>query len=203
MDVKFYGFKNTGWLEQRRYRKIMNQWLSDHISEIENDVTREYTLSRVNRFRVRFFPTTMYSKIYGEYNWRSGDTGKLSDNIPHEKVGQFVIDLFILDTKGDMQFASNLIMMSHGLGHVLLYSYDSSRRIELKVDDASGNKKGKVLAWHTAAVHNRTEKMEKTVQRLSDPDIDNEIYYLRTWRFIKLRWKKILYRMYDFRDDLN
>ena len=59
------------------------------------------------------------------------------------------------------------------------------------------------MAWHTAAVHNRTEKMDKTVQRLNDENIDNEIYYLRTWRFIRLRWRRVLYRMYDFRDDLN
>jgi len=203
MDIKFIGFKTIGWLEQRRYRKILYQWMADHVSHIQNEVTSEYTLSRMKRFKVRFFPTTSYSKMYGDYNWRSGDTGNLSDLIPHEKVGQFEIDLFILDTKGNMQFASNLIMMSHGFGHVLLYSYDSSKRITLKVDDASGNKKGTILAWHTAAVHNRTEKMDKTVQRLRDPNIENEIYYLHTWRFIKFMWRKVLYRMYDFRDDLN
>lgn len=203
MDIQFIGFENISWLEKRRYNKIMYQWLSDHISHIENEVTREYTLNRVNKFKVRFFPTTMYKKMYGEYNWRSGDTGALSDFIPHEKVGQFEIDLFILDQKDDMRFASNLIMMSHGLGHVLLYSYDSQRRTTLTVNDASGNRKGKVMAWHTAAVHNRTEKMDKTVQRLNDDDIENEIYYLRTYRQLRGFWKKVLYRMYDFRDDLN
>jgi hypothetical protein len=145
----------------------------------------------------------MYKKMYGKYNWRTGDTGELSDLIPHEKVGQFVIDLFILDNKDDLRMASNLIMMSHGLGHVLLYSYDHTRRTKLNVNDASGNLKGKVLAWHTAAVHNRTEKMEKTVQRLTDKEIDNQIYYLHTWRRFGFRWRKVIYRMYDFRDDLN
>lgn len=203
MDIKFNKFKNVGWLEKRRLTKILYKWLEDHISEIENEVTREFTLSRVNRFRIRFFPTTEYNKMYGTYNWRSGDTGNLSDLIPHEKVGQFEIDLFILDNKDDMRFASNLIMMSHGFGHVLLYSYDSSRRVELKVDDVSGNKKGKIMAWHTAAVHNRTEKIDKTVARLENNDIDNDIYYLRTYRQLTGFWKKTLYRMYDFRDDLN
>jgi hypothetical protein len=203
MDIQFHGFKNIGWLERRRYVKIMYKWLEDHVSHIENDTTREYTLKRIMKFRVRFFPTTMYKKMYGEYNWRTGDTGELSDLIPHEKVGQFVIDLFILDNKDDLRMASNLIMMSHGLGHVLLYSYDHTRRTKLNVNDASGNLKGKVLAWHTAAVHNRTEKMEKTVQRLTDKEIDNQIYYLQTWRRFGLKWRKVMYRMYDFRDDLN
>jgi len=203
MDIKFYGFKNIGWIERRRMTKILYTWLEDHISHIENEVTREYTMNRVKQFKVRFFPTTEYAKRYGEYNWRSGDTGNLSDFIPHEKVGQFEIELFILDNKDDMRFASNLIMMSHGLGHVLLYSYDHTRRVELTVDDASGNKKGKIMNWHTAAVHNRTELPDKTVQRLQDPDIDNQIYYLRTYRYLRSAWKKTLYRMYDFRDDLN
>jgi len=203
MDISFHGFENIGWIEKRRYRKIMYQWISDHVSHIENETTKDYTLSRIKKFKVRFFPTTMYSKMYGSYNWRSGDTGNLSDLIPHEKVGQFVIDLFILDNKDDMRFASNLIMMSHGLGHVLLYSYDSSRRIQLNVDDASGNKKGSVLAWHTAAVHNRTEAIDKSVQRIGDDEIDNQIYYLHTYRYLRKAWKKTLYRMYDFRDDLN
>jgi len=202
MKVEFIGFKNIGWVEQLRYRKIMYQWLDDHLKAIWNDVTKDYTVNRVIKFKVRFFPTTLYSKMYGKYDWRSGDTGKLSDLIPHEKVGQFEIDLFILDNKDDMRFASNLIMMSHGLGHVLLYSYDSKRRIQLRVDDASGNKKGKVMAWHTAAVHNRTEKIGKTVQRLNDENIDNQIYYLKTWRKVRRFWKRTLYRMYDFRDDL-
>ena len=141
--------------------------------------------------------------MYGVYDWRTGDTGNLSDLIPHEKVGQFVIDLFILDNNDDMRFASNLIMMSHGLGHVLLYSYDHTRRTQLTVDDASGNRKGKVLAWHTAAVHNRTEAIDKSVQKLNDKEIDNQIYYLQTWRRFGLKWRKVIYRMYDFRDDLN
>ena len=203
MDISFHGFDVIGWYEKRRYVKIMYKWLEDHINAIDEEVTRDYTLNRVMKFKVRFFPTTMYKKMYGEYNWRTGDTGALSDLIPHEKVGQFVIDLFILDVKDDMRFASNIIMMSHGLGHVLLYSYDHTRRTQLTVDDASGNKKGKVLAWHTAAVHNRTEIMEKTVQKLSDKEIDNQIYYLQTWRRFGGKWRKVMYRMYDFRDDLD
>ena len=203
MDIKFTGFENIGWYERMRYTKILYKWLEDHISHIENESTREYTLARVMKFKVRFFPTTMYSKMYGEYNWRTGDTGNLSYLIPHERVGQFEIDLFILDNKDDMRMASNLIMMSHGLGHVLLYSYDHTRRALLTVNDASGNLKGKTLAWHTAAVHNRTESMDKTVQRLTDKEKDNQIYYLRTWRRFKLVWRRVMYRMYDFRDDLN
>jgi hypothetical protein len=203
MDISFNGFETIGWYERMRYTKIMYKWLEDHISHIENESTREYTLARVQRFRVRFFPTTMYAKMYGEYNWRTGDTGNLSDMIPHEKVGQFEIDLFILDTKGELQMASNLAMMSHGLGHVLLYSYDHTRRTILNVNDASGNLKGKELNWFTAAVHNRTEKMDKTVQRLADKEIDNEIYYLQTWRRFGLIWRRVMYRLYDFRDDLN
>lgn len=203
MDIKFHGFETIGWIEKRRYVKIMYKWLEDHIGSIENEATREYTLSRAMKFKVRFFPTTMYKKMYGEYNWRTGDTGTLSDLIPHEKVGQFVIDLFILDNKDDMRFASNVIMMSHGFGHVLLYSYDHTRRDQLTINDASGNLKGKVLAWHTAAVHNRTESMDKTVQRLTDKEIDNQIYYLQTWRRFGLKWRRVMYRMYDFRDDLN
>ena len=94
-------------------------------------------------------------------------------------------------------------MMSHGLGNVLLYSDDHTRRTQLTVDDASGNKKGKILAWHTAAVHNRTEAIEKSVQKFNDKEIDNQIYYLQTWRRFGWKWRKVMYRMYDFRDDLD
>ena len=203
MKINFYGFKNIGWIEKRRITKILYRWVEDHLNAIDNEITRDYTESRLKRFDIRFFPTTEYTKRRGTYNWRSGDTGNLSDQIPHEIVGQFQIELYILDNKDDMRFASNLIMMSHGLGHALLYSYDSSRRTKLTVDDASGNKKGKEMAWHTAAVHNRTETMDKSVQRLEDDEIDNQIYYLRTYRYLRSAWRKTLYRMYDFRDDLN
>lgn len=203
MDVQFFGFKNTGWLEQRRYRKIMNRWLEDQLKAVPvNDLQR--TLNNIKKFKFRFFPTTMYKTMYGEYRYLSNplEAGtSISDNIPHEKMGQFTLDLFILDNKGDMQFASNVIMMSHGLGHVLLYSYDSKRRIELKVTDDSGNKAGTILNWHTAAVHNRTSAIEKSVQRINDPEIDNQIYYTHTWKFQNGVWRRVYYRMYDFRDD--
>lgn len=206
MDIQFYGFESIGWLEKRRYKKIMYRWIEDHVSSIQDEVQRDFTLNRIKKFKVRFFPTTLYKTMYGEYKGLSADlaTGtSLSDYIPHEVVGQFVIDLFILDNFDDLRFASNLIMMSHGLGHVLLYSYDPTRRSVLKYDDDSGNKAGKVMAWHTAAVHSRTSSPEKTVQRLNDREIDNQIYYLHTYEYGFLGWKKVMYRLYDFRDDLN
>ena len=203
MDITFIGFQNTGWLEQRRYRKIFNRWVEDQLYAVpDNDQSR--VLNNIKKFRVRFYPTTMYKVMYGEYKYLSNplEAGvSLSDNIPHERMGQFTLDLFILDQKGDMQFASNLIMMSHGLGHVLLYSYDNQRRIELRVRDDSGNKRGTILNWHTAAVHNRTSAIEKTVQRINDPEIDNQIYYIETYRLIGKFWKKVYYRVYDFRDE--
>lgn len=203
MKIEFHGFITFGLLEQRKYRQLIYKWLDDQIKAVpDNDKKR--VISNIDKFKVRFFPTTLYKEMYGEYKYLSADLAKgttLSDMIPHERVGQFEIDLFILDAVDDMRMASNLIMMSHGFGHVLLYSYDSTRRIELRYDDDSGNKKGKVLAWHTAAVHNRTSAIEKTVQRIGDPDIENQIYYMETWMPTKNIWKKTIFRMYDFRDD--
>ena len=203
MKIEFHGFITFGLLEQRKYRQLIYKWLEDQIVAVpDNDKKR--TLSNIEKFRVRFFPTTMYKTMYGEYKYLSDKLAvgtSLSDMIPHEKVGQFEIDLFILDAKDDMRMASNLIMMSHGFGHVLLYSYDPTRRVELKYDDSGGKKKGKILAWHTAAVHNRTSAIEKTVQRIGDTDIENQIYYLETWMPTKNIWRKTIFRMYDFRDD--
>lgn len=201
MKVQFIGFNNTGWLEQRRYRKLMFRWLEEHI-KILDEVTQDRVLNELNKFTVRVFPSTQYKYIYGNArDFISDKETSLSDRIPHEVMGQYKLDVFMLDDKGDMQFASNLIMLSHGLGHCLLYSYDRKRRIELKQRDASGNPKGMILNWFTAAVHNRTEKMDKTVQRLNDPDIENEIMYLTTYRFKNGFWRKTYYRTYDFRDD--
>jgi hypothetical protein len=204
MDIQFIGFENTGWLEQRRYRKIMLRWIEDQISALP-EVYREVTLRNINKFRFRFFPTTMYKTMYGEYKYLTNplEAGtSISDNIPHEKMGQFELDLFILDNKGDLQFASNVIMMSHGLGHVVLYSYDPNRRILLRERDLSGNKRGTEMNWSTAAVHNRTNAIEQSVQKINDPEIDNQIYYMETYRFKNGFWRKTYYRMFDFRDDL-
>lgn len=204
MRIEFIGFQNTGWLEQRRYRKIALKWIDDQLKALP-EVYRLVTLRNIEKFRLRFFPTTLYKTMYGEYKYLTNplEAGtSISDNIPHEKMGQFELDLFILDSKGDLQFASNVIMMSHGLGHVVLYSYDPSRRIELRVRDLSGNKRGTIMNWSTAAVHNRTNAIEQSVQRINDPEIENEIYYMETWRMIGKFWKKTYYRMFDFRDDL-
>ena len=203
MKIEFHDFITVGYLEKRKYRQLIYKWLEDQLLVLDF-TTRNRVINNINKFRVRFFPTTSYKTMYGEYKYMSGERvgTSLSDMIPHERVGQYEIDLFVLDANDEMRMASNLIMMSHGFGHVLLYSLDPTRRIELKYDDASGNKKGKIMAWHTAAVHNRTESIEKTVQRINDIEIDNQIYYLETYMPFKNLWRKTLFRMYDFRDDI-
>lgn len=201
MKIEFNDFKNYGWLEKRRFRKIIYTWLADHIVEISDKTIVNRTMNNVNRFRIRIFPSTSYSKLYGKTDFRTRNTGALSDMIPHEVVGFFQMDLFLVDMKNDLMFASNVMALTHGLGHVLLFSFDRTARFKLTVDDASGNKKGTELAWHTAAVHNKTEAITKTIDNVDKPKTLNELYYLRTYRLLG-KWMPIKYRAYDFRDDI-
>lgn len=200
MRIEFGLFNNMGWRYQVRLRKIIFQWLADHLSELD-DFNRERVIVNLNKYRIRVFPSTFYKTLYGNTDFRTRNTGSLSDMIPHEVVGYFQMDLFLVDSKNDLMFASNLMALSHGLGHILLFCFDRTRRYKLKVNDASGNKKGTELNWHTAAVHNRTEAITKTVDIVNNLKFENQIYYLKTYRLFN-RWKPIKYRMFDFRDDI-
>lgn len=200
MRIEFNDFKKYGWLEKRRLRKIIYQWLTDHFIEITQKRNVEMTLSNINKYRLRIFPSTSYKKLYGNADFRTRNTGALSDMIPHEVVGYYQMDLFLVDMKNDLMFASNLMALTHGLGHVFLFCLDRTRRVKLDVNDASGNKKGTELNWYTAAVHNRTEAITKTVAKV-DIEQENQIYYLTTYRFFN-RWMPVIYRVYDFRDDI-
>ena len=201
MKIEFNDFQNYGWLQKRRLRKIIYQWLADHFVEIRQARNQTLALDNINKYRLRIFPSTSYKKLYGNADFRTRNTGALSDMIPHEVVGYFQMDLFLVDIKNDLMFASDLMALTHGLGHVFLFCLDRTRRIKLTVDDASGNKKGTELNWYTAAVHNRTEAITKTVDNIDKPKMENEIYYLRTYRMFN-RWMPVKYRVYDFRDDI-
>lgn len=198
MQFNFLGFKNIGYLKKRRLRKIALQWLSDQL-EVIDETDHDRVLNQLKRFTVTIMPTSMAGKLYADKFNRSGT--KTSDRIPHEVMGQYELQLFILDEKSEFIFETGIMTLTHGLGHVLLWCFDPHRRYELTVDDASGNKKGDLMSWHVVAVHNRTEAIEKTVQKTADNEIDNEIYYLQTYRFVS-RWRSKSYRVWDFRDDL-
>lgn len=201
MRIEFNDFKNYGWMRKRRLRKIIYQWLADHFVEIKQERNVEMALTNLNKYRLRIFPSTSYKKLYGNADFRTRNTGALSDMIPHEVVGWYQMDLFLVDKVNDLMWASNLMALTHGLGHVLLFCLDRTRRVKLTVDDASGNKKGTELNWYTSAVHNRTEAITKTVDNINDPKMENEIYYLKTYRMFS-RWMPVKYRAYDFRDDI-
>lgn len=201
MKINFYNFKNLGYINQRRLRKIALKWLSDQL-EVIPKTDQQRVLRELKKFTVNIMPTTSKNIMYPD-KFRSENTGNLSDKIPWEVMGMYELQLFIIDDKKEINFLSGIMTMTHGLGHVLLWCFDSKRRVELRYDDASGNKKGDVLSWHVAAVHSRTEAIEKTVQKTKDVELDNEIYYLDTYREIQPKfWKKVQYRVWDFRDDL-
>jgi hypothetical protein len=200
MNINFVGFQNFPKRYQTRIRKIAYQWLSDHLEVIE-EYDRNRVLNELNKFKIEVMPTTFKSKLYPD-RWHRTDMNT-SDMIPWEIMGQYQLQLFLIDRKDDLFLASNIMAMTHGLGHVLLYSYDKHRRFKLTVDDASGNKKGDEVNWFTAAVHNRTEAIDKVVQKAGEPDLENQIYYLQTYRNWDTIWRKQMYRTYDFRDDLD
>lgn len=200
MRIRFIGFKNIGWLEKRRLRKITFQWLSDHIIEINIKSEREATLSRLSRYTINVFPTTYKRLRYPNYGV-TNKIGNMSSMIPWEYVGINAIDLFIIDDKSDMMFASTLMALSHGLAHALLYSLDPTARAKYEVFDDSGHKPGDIGNWSTVGVHNKTSAIDKIVQHTGSKEIPNHIYYLQTYRYMG-RWKPVKYRMYDFRDDV-
>jgi len=200
MKIEWYGFDNIGWLTKRRYNKILLQHISDHI-QIIDERQIPFVLDRLFNFTIRIFPTEMYKEIYGKQDFRTRDTGTLSENIPHEVVGWYRMDLFIIDSVNDLVMASNLMALSHGLGHVELFCFDPTARIAYKVPDLSGHKVGDMGNWSTVAVHNRTNEITQIIQREHDNEIQNQIYYLITYRFFG-RWKPVKYRVFDFRDDL-
>ena len=200
MKINYFGFKELGSTKRFALSRIAHKWMSDHLEAVPKaDINR--VLRELNKFTINVMPTKVKSIMYPD-KFRSRDTGTLSDMIPWEVMGMHELQLFIVDSKKDNIFASGVMTMTHGLGHVLLWCFDSKRRVELKYDDASGNKKGDVLSWHVAAVHNRTEAIEKTVQKLNDKELDNQIYYLQTYRPVLKAWKPETYRVWDFRDDL-
>ena len=200
MQINFIGFKNFPKRYQTRIRKIAYQWIVDHVETIEPYDQRR-VLSELNKFKIDVMPTDFKADLYPD-KWHRTDM-ETSDMIPWEVVGYYQIQLFLIDRKSDMFLVSNLMAMTHGLGHALLFSYDKNRRVKLRFDDASGNKKGDELNWFSAAVHNRTEAIEKVVQKANEPDLENQIYYLQTYRNWDNLWRKQQYRVYDFRDDLN
>ena len=201
MHFEFVGFQNWSWQRKRRLNKIALKWWSDHLESI-NEVDKPRVLTNLKKFKVYCLPTTRIEAIYPA-EWTTRQLAKMSDMIPWEVVGEYEIHLFMVDSDNDFIFEQNVITMTHGLGHALLYCYDNQRRVELTVDDASGNKKGDELKWFVAAVHNRTSAIEKVVQRPSDDEKSNQIYYLQTYReFFPRIWRKVAYRVWDFRDDV-
>lgn len=199
MQIRFVGFKKFGWLEKRRLRKIALQWLADHLIEIGIPSEQEATLSRLRKFKINVFPTTYKSLRYPQ-QFTTLKVG-LSDMIPWEVVGLYSMDLFIIDDKSDMMFASALMALTHGLAHALLYSLDPLARDKYTIFDGSGHKPGDIGNWSTVAVHNKTSAIDKVVQHIKGDEILNHIYYLQTYRYFG-RWKKVIYRVYDFRDEV-
>ena len=158
-------------------------------------------LNPINNTLSALPPTSAVEALYPD-RWLSRKLGNLSNDIPWEVVGQYEVQLFIHDSENNMMFETSVITMTHGLGHALLYCYDKHRRYKLTIDDLSGNRKGDEINWFVAAVHNRTNR-SAIIQRPSDAEIDNTIYYLQTYReFFPRIWKKVKYRVFDFRDDL-
>ena len=184
---------------KRRIRKIAYQWTADHLTEM-NELDAQRTLKELNKFRIDVFPTTSKAKRYPD-KFRTRDTGNLSDMIPWEVVGQYKIELYIIDSMNDMHLNSGIMALTHGLGHALFYGFDRNRRMKYTVFDDSGHKPGEIGNWHTVGIHNKTSAINKVVQHSSDPEVYNHIYYLETYRYFN-KWKPVKYRVYDFRDDI-
>jgi len=170
---------------------LISTFIYDHLDGITNDFVRERIEKNINKFRVYVYPTTAYNSILNGIDWRSANTGNLSDMIPHEIVGFEEIKIFLIDTPKDVDRRSNIMAITHGFGHVMLFSKDRFKREPLVIDDLSGNKKGTKLNWYTSRVHNRTisgSPMFKT--------------YLLTVYELFGKWKPNKYYVFDFRDDM-
>src|SRR3990167_8203422 len=103
MQINFY----TSYLNKRFYKQVICNYVFDHLDGIMNEVEMKRIENNINQFKIFIYPTTAYESIFGGRDWRSGDTGKLSDMIPHEIVGLNEIRLFLVDVDKDINRASN------------------------------------------------------------------------------------------------
>lgn len=168
----------------------------DHCDVLPNQITKQLFLNRTQDDIIHIWATTdlenwlrgqnMSSWAYSDNPFPKGT--RINTEIPHEVVGKEEMHLFLVDNKSDLYTPSNIMALTHGMGHVMLKAYDPERMGTLIVNDLSGNKAGKTMKWYVTAVHNRTNTKGNT-------------YLLRTYRWFG-RWKKQEYWAFDFRRDL-
>ena len=104
------------------------------------------------------------------------------------------IKLYLEDTEtkqGDVfmrAFRNNMVPLSHEFCHAILIFLGRDDRVALRNDDFGGNKKGKILNFSTAEVHDR--------------HTEGKFWALRFWFWDWILWrsKRMYCRVLDIRD---
>ncbi len=157
-------------INERAYRRIMNRYILENFGRETFSQLREWVILVRSSTRIGEDPF-----FHGTGNGTGGVTG----------LGMTRLYLFDVDDFG-LFLRTNVVTISHELAHTALLVNGMGERVPLRNDDFSGNKKGDILAYSTAEVHDR--------------HIEGKFYTATEWLWTGLIWRRISYNMLDFRD---
>lgn len=82
---------------------------------------------------------------------------------------------------------ANAVPITHEMAHAILIQTGRNERVPLRNDDYGGNKKGKMLPFYTAEVHDRD--IEKKYFTMNTPifDLKTRKYYSKPLRVLDIR----------------
>lgn len=191
MQVSFF----TKNINRGLYRQLLWKYLEEHIDSIPNPISRDRINSLMRDAQVKIYPSTMLEEnmkakgnTIDQYvtNFRVGTS--ISYMIPTEITSPRLVEAYVVDMKNDLIDASNFIMLSHGMAHMLLNAVDPDRYDTLIVPDLSGHPAGWRGKWHTVAVHNKTNTPGNT-------------YKIKLYKLLGL-WKPVEYYVFNFKKEM-
>lgn len=188
---------HTQNINRKTYSQIIYQHVIDHLQVVTDPEARDRLLTETMNDQIHIWPTTELPNWLASRNLTSWGYSsnpfpkgtKINYMIPHEMVGKEEMHLFIVDINNTAYDPSNIMALTHGLGHVMLKAIAPFREGNLLVNDLSGNKAGIKGKWFMTAVHNRTNTKGNT-------------YLLKIYRLFK-KWMPKEYYAFDFRKDLS
>lgn len=152
--MRIYFFTEN--LDQKLYKRAIEVFLYETLKKADNRWVKI-----LDNLVINIFSSTK----------SSNDPNFHGENGVGGVTGMNRITLYLLDEKTNprdsfqMAFRSNMIATSHELCHHILISMGYNNRVALRNDDYSGHKKGQLLNFSTAEVHDR--HMEKRFQSVT------------------------------------
>lgn len=200
MKIQFY----TKNIDKSLYRTMIYKFLQEHVDSIPNMIERERVTRIVNEGNIFIYPTTMIEEnmskkgtSISQYVTSFIPGTKINLMIANEITSPGLIEAYVVDLPKDINRASNIVMISHGLGHLLLNAKDPNRYDNLKVPDLSGHPIGWRGKWHTVAVHNVTNFTSYP------PEVDRTRfrYILKVYKLLG-RWFPVEFYVFNFKPEM-